>query len=344
MTDTTKQMEQERAAFEAWFAANKFGGMKESMWAAWEARATPVSPAQTIDTPEFTHLLEVCVRAGLPFYKHHAEPLIDYIDARLASAKPQSDLHSSIMNLRPNVDDCTLVGSAAEIGYKQGHRDARHAAAELVAAAQNDALSVLRSLMNDTGLVQLMRPDQIRRASDVLTDASVGAQVAGEPVYQMRRIDRTHATDWVTTDADAETCIKRMPHWKDLYEFRTLYTAPVPAPVTVPHEMVPLRMEFEPGYPEDVAFGSQMQMGRLKKWLDKYFAILATQTERQPQPAAQAAVPDHKIYAVIDSMGWSLDDTEKDDMYRLCCAAIAIVAPAAVPQGVEAQKGGADHG
>src|SRR5207253_10486163 len=38
-------------------------------------------------------------------------------------------------------------------------------------------------------------------------------------------------------------------------------------------EMVPLRIEFEPGYPEDVAFGTQRQMDRLKKWLDKFFAL-----------------------------------------------------------------------
>jgi hypothetical protein len=35
----------ERAAFEAWFAENKFGGMRESMWAAWEARAARRPPA-----------------------------------------------------------------------------------------------------------------------------------------------------------------------------------------------------------------------------------------------------------------------------------------------------------
>lgn len=33
----------ERALFEAWFAANKFGGMRESMWAAWQARAALAS-------------------------------------------------------------------------------------------------------------------------------------------------------------------------------------------------------------------------------------------------------------------------------------------------------------
>lgn len=42
-------------------------------------------------------------------------------------------------------------------------------------------------------------------------------------------------------------------------------------------DFVPLRIEFEPGYPEDVAFGSQRQMDRLKKWLDKFFAMRTAQ-------------------------------------------------------------------
>jgi hypothetical protein len=43
--------------------------------------------------------------------------------------------------------------------------------------------------------------------------------------------------------------------------------------------MIPLRMEWESGYPEDVAFGSQRQMDRLKKWLDKYFAMVKAESE-----------------------------------------------------------------
>lgn len=53
-------------------------------------------------------------------------------------------------------------------------------------------------------------------------------------------------------------------------------------------EMVPLRIEYEPGYPEDVAFGSQMQMDRLKKWLDKFFVLLRKESE----PVEPVAVPD----------------------------------------------------
>lgn len=44
----------------------------------------------------------------------------------------------------------------------------------------------------------------------------------------------------------------------------------------MPAGWVPLRIEYEPGYPEDVAFGPQIMMDRLKKWLDKYFAMLRT--------------------------------------------------------------------
>ena len=43
-----------------------------------------------------------------------------------------------------------------------------------------------------------------------------------------------------------------------------------------------------------------------------------TATPQPTQPQA-GAVPltDYKAYALIDSMGWSLDDQEKDDMLRL---------------------------
>lgn len=43
-------------------------------------------------------------------------------------------------------------------------------------------------------------------------------------VHQLRSI--TGHGSWQETDADGETLVKRMPHWADLYVFRTLYTAP----------------------------------------------------------------------------------------------------------------------
>lgn len=41
----------------------------------------------------------------------------------------------------------------------------------------------------------------------------------------------------------------------------------------VPEGWVPLTIEYEPGYPEEGAFGPQRMMDRLKKWLDRYFAM-----------------------------------------------------------------------
>ncbi|MAB24931.1 MAG: hypothetical protein CMK78_11370 [Pseudomonadales bacterium] len=48
----------------------------------------------------------------------------------------------------------------------------------------------------------------------------------------------------------------------------------------VPSGWVPLLIEYDPGYPEEVAFGPQRMMDRLKIWLDKYFAM------RSAAPAA----------------------------------------------------------
>ena len=54
----------------------------------------------------------------------------------------------------------------------------------------------------------------------------------------------------------------------------------------VPSGWVPLLIEYDPGYPEEVAFGPQIMMDRLKKWLDKYFVMLAAATQPSPAPAA----------------------------------------------------------
>jgi len=52
---------------------------------------------------------------------------------------------------------------------------------------------------------------------------------------------------------------------------------------------------------------------------DAYSAILDAMAfvRGVTQPAAREPLPDCKAYALIDSMGWSLDDQEKDDMLRL---------------------------
>jgi hypothetical protein len=52
----------------------------------------------------------------------------------------------------------------------------------------------------------------------------------------------------------------------------------------VPSGWVPLLIEYDPGYPEEVAFGPQRMMDRLKLWLDKYFAMLAAAPQADSSP------------------------------------------------------------
>lgn len=50
----------------------------------------------------------------------------------------------------------------------------------------------------------------------------------------------------------------------------------------LPDGWVPLTVEYESGYPEDVAFGPKRMMDRLKKWLDRYFVVRAIQAKVMP--------------------------------------------------------------
>ena len=61
--------------------------------------------------------------------------------------------------------------------------------------------------------------------------------------------------------------------------------------------------------------GTRRDVKKAQEYLDELRGLLAQ------QPAQ--AVPDYKVYAVIDSMGWDLDEQEKGDMYRLCRAILA---------------------
>jgi hypothetical protein len=58
----------------------------------------------------------------------------------------EADLHAQIMRLRCNVPEGYAPGKADEAVYRIGHRDARHAAAELAAAYESERASELRSL------------------------------------------------------------------------------------------------------------------------------------------------------------------------------------------------------
>lgn len=51
-----------------------------------------------------------------------------------------------------------------------------------------------------------------------------------------------------------------------------------------PEGWVPLTITFEEGYPEEVAYGPKRMMDRLKKWLDKFYALRLAAAPEAPQP------------------------------------------------------------
>jgi len=57
---------------------------------------------------------------------------------------------------------------------------------------------------------------------------------------------------------------------------------PLPAQPTLPTGWVPLLIEWEPGYPEEVAYGPQMMMDRLKRWLDKFYTYVIAEKASTP--------------------------------------------------------------
>lgn len=72
----------------------------------------------------------------------------------------------------------------------------------------------------------------------------------------------------------------------------------------IPEDWTPLRLEWEPGYPEDVACGPVRAMERLKKWLDAYFVLI----QQRSAPTVQVP-PGYKLVAVkgFDEMVQAMD-------------------------------------
>ncbi len=73
----------------------------------------------------------------------------------------------------------------------------------------------------------------------------------------------------------------------DLIDYVCDEWATPPAAARVPDGWVPLTIEWDPGYPEEVAFGPQRMMDRLKKWLDAHFAAKQAAAARVPLSPAQ---------------------------------------------------------
>lgn len=89
-------------------------------------------------------------------------------------------------------------------------------------------------------------------------------------------------SQWFGPDSDDSYLAKavfNIPPMAQKFDRAALQAAP-PAPSTLPEGWTACRIEYETGYPEDVAFGPQIMMDRLKKWLDRHFATLAAATAK----------------------------------------------------------------
>lgn len=75
------------------------------------------------------------------------------------------------------------------------------------------------------------------------------------------------------------------------YGWTALYAAPQApaAPVVLPSGWVPCILTHDGQHPEEVAYGPQIMMDRLKKWLGRYFELLA---QAAPAAPVAAAIPD----------------------------------------------------
>ena len=84
-------------------------------------------------------------------------------------------LHNQVMNLKCDSDDCPLGGVNALLAFKSGHRDARHEAAELVAAHEADLRALLaeRAEWSDrTAEAQAERDAAREERAELLKDAA----------------------------------------------------------------------------------------------------------------------------------------------------------------------------
>lgn len=206
MTDTTKLI----ASFDP-------GHVLQDQVAAWTkerdrlqqlidtatGRATPVSPAQ--GDPVFVNQLQEAIFAARSI--DGREDYWNDVLARLgvtAPAKPHSDLHSAIMNLPCNAGRAIAMNGASMQAYKEGHRDARHAAAELVAAhfatapsegvaapvEASEKFSDIRALLGEAYCFQSTSPAaqaNINSALDLL-DEIEAAQPSADQVEPKRKI------------------------------------------------------------------------------------------------------------------------------------------------------------
>lgn len=127
------------------------------------------------------------------------------------------------------------------------------------------------------------------------------AEVAGELVKAADAVvERWHSKDWkqphtgefISRLAAAVGAAKNgasdQPSRTDAPAAPDVQPVASAPPKQLPEGWVPLNITFEGQYPEEVAYGPQRMMDRLKKWLDKYYAYVIAERSTPTLAAREA--------------------------------------------------------
>jgi len=90
----------ERGAFDKWFADNKFGGMKDSMWAAWEARSEVAAQAGQVAVPDdMTAAADFIDKRAEQYLQDHADTEWDTGSIVFHKGEAGREYHSVLVEL-----------------------------------------------------------------------------------------------------------------------------------------------------------------------------------------------------------------------------------------------------
>lgn len=134
-------------------------------------------------------------------------------------------------------------------------------------------------------------------------------------------------------DEPGDTEVVRRVKWASR-QLRAVSQAPA-APSGLPSGWVPCILTHDGQHPEEVAYGPQIMMDRLKKWLGRYFELLAQAAPAAPAVDAPAKVLSQAARDVlaerrrqVEAEGWTPEHDDQHDEGEMCFAAAGYAAVA----------------
>ena len=162
------------------------------------------------------------------------------------------------------------------------------AAGQATAAQQGAAYAELPMQFACSGVFPVYSADQMRDFADrtyaMRTKSEANREFLERALSAMEGV--IDVADRKTNEFDAlRSCIVDLTLMLFKPDAALRAQQPAPAGATLPDGWVPLTITHEGQYPEEVAYGPQIMMDRLGKWLGKYFAQ-AEQADRVQEDVA----------------------------------------------------------